>query len=401
MATERVPTEIWIKILRYAISVPLFLDTDPIEAYGVEAMIAAYDDPRPYYVAERTRNNLRRVCSAWNDYLLQFSNRYVRIVDLQHGHLQADAICSAIRLNLNTCSEESCEWPSVHVHILGIFPAGPKPWALEILEGELHGDLDLSQFQNRAPLLRTIMKRNNQHIEPVLELFPEISFVAVFGSIKRLIPTLSHSKLTTLSITMKSLRGYETWDLPSLRTFSFYVGTLDIEDFIGMIRVIGKELRVLYDMGDLSPQELLSELWNCCPNLEQFQTSFTWPSEMGISPSLRYIRLSSEILDEWEDMDLRQSLEKPHLGYFERIPIPALRKAGINAVGLDYNWWHAAKKTGLGPFIAFGLDHGLRLYDIRRVLFQDFVVGLIKVHWKGDKADKISTNAVDNRVFLF
>jgi hypothetical protein len=45
MATERVPTEIWIKILRHAISVPLFLDTDPTESYGVEAMIGGYDDP--------------------------------------------------------------------------------------------------------------------------------------------------------------------------------------------------------------------------------------------------------------------------------------------------------------------------------------------------------------------
>jgi len=188
---------------------------------------------------------------------------------------------------------------------------------------EFQGDLDLHQIQNRAPLLRTILKRNNKQIETFLKLFPEISFVAAFGSIQEL-PTLSHTKLTMLSITMDSLQGCNTWDLPSLRTFSFYVDWLEAESFIGMIRAIGKELRVLYDMGDSSLQDLPSEVWNYCPNLEQFQTSFLWPPEMGISSSLRYLRLSSEI---WETF----------FGYFHRIPIPALRKAEIDTVGLDYN----------------------------------------------------------------
>jgi hypothetical protein len=399
MATERVPTEIWIKILRYAICVPLFLDTDPIDAYGVEAMISGYGDPTLYYAAERTLNNLRRVCSPWNTYLLQFSNRYVRCVDVQHGLLQANAMYSAIRLNLKICSKQSCRFFLDHVRISRILSAPAEMWALEILEGEFQGYSDLQQLQNRAPFLRTIVGRNNQYIERALKSFPEISFVAVFGDIRT--PTLSHSKLTTLSITMISIREYKTWDLPSLRTLSFYVDSMEVEDFVGMIRVVGKELRVLYDMGQLSPQYLPNELWNHCPNLEQFQTSFAWPSEMEISSSLRYLRLSSEILEKWEHMGLRQSMEEPHIRYFERIPIPALRKAGINAIGLECHWWHAAKKTELEPFISFGMDYGLQLYDIRRVLFQDFVVGLIKVYWKGDKEGEISAKVVDSQAFLF
>jgi hypothetical protein len=110
---------------------------------------------------------------------------------------------------------------------------------------------------------------------------------------------------------------------------------------------------------------------------------------------------SSDILENWEQMGLRQSTEEPHLGYFERIPAPALRKAGINSVGLDYRWWHATNRTELEPFIAFGMDYGLQLYDIQRVLFQDFVVGLIKVYWKRDKEGEISAKRLIAKAFYF
>lgn len=73
--SERASTEIWHHILQEAIHVPIFLDPDPLTLCGVQAL-ASYNDERPYWESERTRNVLRRVCSSWNAYLAPMAHRY-------------------------------------------------------------------------------------------------------------------------------------------------------------------------------------------------------------------------------------------------------------------------------------------------------------------------------------
>lgn len=86
----RLPQETYQTILRYAISVPIFFEVVPSQ--DIETMITLYHNPDPYYASERTRNTFRRVCYAWNEYIMsKYSFRYVDFDDISAGHIPAYA----------------------------------------------------------------------------------------------------------------------------------------------------------------------------------------------------------------------------------------------------------------------------------------------------------------------
>ncbi|KIM24531.1 hypothetical protein M408DRAFT_58705, partial [Serendipita vermifera MAFF 305830] len=86
--------EIWQSILKYAISVPLFFDIEPMKARGIDQYLSQY----PYWQAERIRNTLRRVCHAWNAFLEPYDHRFIRMDDVLHKLVPLSAIPSAIRI---------------------------------------------------------------------------------------------------------------------------------------------------------------------------------------------------------------------------------------------------------------------------------------------------------------
>ncbi|CCA77164.1 hypothetical protein PIIN_11146 [Serendipita indica DSM 11827] len=59
MMGPRVPVEIWQKILRHAMHIPVFFDIDPIETYCIQAM-PYFGDEEPYWETERVKNVLKR-----------------------------------------------------------------------------------------------------------------------------------------------------------------------------------------------------------------------------------------------------------------------------------------------------------------------------------------------------
>ncbi|PVG04342.1 hypothetical protein CPB86DRAFT_213195 [Serendipita vermifera] len=92
------PLETWHIILRYSISLPDFFDThitDRIPPWFIYE--SNWNDTEQYWDAERTRNNLRRVCSSWDIFLRNFAHRFVSMDDVVHRILPADHLQSAIR----------------------------------------------------------------------------------------------------------------------------------------------------------------------------------------------------------------------------------------------------------------------------------------------------------------
>ena len=97
--SSRASVEIWHIILKYSISVALFFDTDPLETYGVE-VIPRYFYEDEYWESERSRNSLRRVCRAWNEFLKDYDYRFVRLLDVIDGHVPVGSFSKAIRVDV-------------------------------------------------------------------------------------------------------------------------------------------------------------------------------------------------------------------------------------------------------------------------------------------------------------
>ncbi|CAG8672577.1 4282_t:CDS:1, partial [Acaulospora colombiana] len=108
-----VPAEIWQTILRYAISVPVFLDPYQGETHSFRmrgVSVAEWSNEAAYWRTERVLNTLQDVCHLWRHYLQQYEHRFVRIADVAHGivplvHLGTAARVSTGRHEYLTCRE--------------------------------------------------------------------------------------------------------------------------------------------------------------------------------------------------------------------------------------------------------------------------------------------------------
>jgi hypothetical protein len=179
MAVERISVEIWQMILRYAISVPIFFEANPVQACGYQQFIESYNNPRLYWRAERSRNVLRRVCASWNAYLKRYDHRYVDLMDVKHGHVPTFALPRAIRIEISSGYPDRYYGRSkAEIDIL--FPDLPGPWSLEILEGNA-----VSRFSDRifksgkAPLLKSILKAHSIAWEEIIHLNPNTLLLSV------------------------------------------------------------------------------------------------------------------------------------------------------------------------------------------------------------------------------
>lgn len=102
------PIETWQTILRYAISIPDFLDPAAFE--GALSNFALTDpqcdrnNEAAYWCSERYRNTLQRVCKSWDMYLRSVEHRYVRIVDVWHHKIPTSKMqsgCTLTSLTVN------------------------------------------------------------------------------------------------------------------------------------------------------------------------------------------------------------------------------------------------------------------------------------------------------------
>jgi hypothetical protein len=243
MAVERTSVEIWQTILRYAISVPVFFEANPVQACGYQQFINSYNNPRVYWRAERCRNALRRVCASWNAYLKRYDHRYVNFMDVKYGWVPVFAISQAIRIEISDISELSSgyrRYPGLKSDIL--LPEGP--WLLEILEGNTISWFSEQILKSgKAPLLKSILKADSITWEAITHLNPN---TLVLSYVTTDLP--QHCELlglTTLWIRLRTVNELFDCSFPSLEHLSLFVqpgGWGDPHNLIRLLQLHGKRL---------------------------------------------------------------------------------------------------------------------------------------------------------------
>ena len=147
-ATTRVPVEIWWRILKFAISIPLFLDSGSIEPFDADGdTIHQYYWELPYWSTERHRNSFRRVCTSWNEYLRPFNHRYIRFTDIIHGTVPMNAFPRAIRLYVGLCMCKEChrnlpEYLQEDSHLFSLWRGRPEQYAKAVRDSIHLGRLE-------------------------------------------------------------------------------------------------------------------------------------------------------------------------------------------------------------------------------------------------------------------
>lgn len=399
MTKNFLPTETWQTVLRYAISVPVFFEINPVEMTSIEAMIIDYYDPSPYYDAERTRNILRRVCSSWNHYLIKFSHRFIEFTDVIHGRIRPKSLSKAVRISMRICRCLSCA-------SIRLFDSNKAPiilekalrdskelWSLEILDGEWWKEQWkwLSKLHNRAPRLKSVPRQTSSDWDTIISLFPDVTFLNTATHDHEILPTpssINSEHLTTISIDLTNLQDCRNWTLPSLKYFSFFAVEVTVEDYLTMADSIGRNLIVLYDCSWRSSETLPDKIWQLCPRIERFQTSFTWSSEPTFGTSLKSIRIRPDLIDEGTNLE-------------DRVPVTALKKAGITSIGIDVTWWEIAMNQELKPCLEIQLEGGYFVRDAAGVSFPDFVIMLIRTYWKRECQLNAYTKGISTKFFWF
>ncbi|KIM19650.1 hypothetical protein M408DRAFT_83250, partial [Serendipita vermifera MAFF 305830] len=185
LMTAFAPVEIWEKILKYAISVPLFFDSDPISNHGIERF-SEYRFEADYWQSERIRNRLRRICKSWNVFLQAYQHRYVTVTDLYSGKVPLSALSVTVRLNLSLNHSYPGIQPSVRrintnivVHRRKLFLdkvirsasgestdiQAPTKWSVQIIDDYSEHDIDiLTVLPKIAPRLEVVMGVYSPHL---------------------------------------------------------------------------------------------------------------------------------------------------------------------------------------------------------------------------------------------
>lgn len=371
-SVELLPSEIWQSILRYAIAVPVFFEANPADLYGIEEIIKGYDDNKIYWESERVRNTLRRVCSAWNDYLKQYSNRFVRLLDVMHGTLPYSAIPNAIRLDLEPCFCAEC-WdnrlqdPDWAYLLQKAAEEVTRNWAVEIIEGSYGSSDDFSHFAARTPALKAIL-RSTRHSMQEGNYISQVSTFQALEVPQFMKVDLQARYLTTLRLEIISLSICPAWQLPSLRHFSFFAQEVDPINYIETLKAIGSGLITLFDTsGNRRGYELPSETWQICPRLERFQTSLSFSLSNPLPGSLRLVR--------FRVTTLTRSIEPSETIF----PIKMLQSAGVKGIAFDLLWGDIIEyiESGIMEYVVAGMDCGLVVRDDIGVTFQEFLVSLL------------------------
>lgn len=108
--TVQLSVELWQCILRYAISVPDFLDPKAFDGVMSDALLADElanrSNEAAYWLIERHRRSLEQVCKSWYAYLGPFQHRFVRMLDIWHGKIPPASLKHAVRVSF---SRYGCE----------------------------------------------------------------------------------------------------------------------------------------------------------------------------------------------------------------------------------------------------------------------------------------------------
>jgi hypothetical protein len=221
VASQRTPLEVWQAILRYAIAVPVFFESDPIEACGWQEFINDYKDEKVYWDAERSRRSLQRVCTSWRQYLQRFSHRYVRLIDVKDGHVPVSAISHAIRLRIDYTSPRGKEFNAYDRIIRQAISERVEPWSLEILDGTTSEINRLLLQSEKVSSLKAIINQSGIEWKTIGQLVPNL--LLLYHHALFLQENVVLSRLTTLHVWSLSMAALPSCSFPSLKHVSISI----------------------------------------------------------------------------------------------------------------------------------------------------------------------------------
>jgi hypothetical protein len=314
MGHSMLPLELWQIILRYSISVPDFLDPDVVDnipLLTINYVAISWNNRKPYWAAERTRNCLRRVCKSWDAYLRQYEQRLVCMDDVVRGVVSPEHLRSAVRITFTGSPsildyhprsdpvgkpkwknsgryQEVCDLyfktESLHVQILD-FDTCPSNMA------NLLSSIRASTFANlvilQAPYLVEL-----EILAGVINSLPKLRHCCVLSHWKRRekLPSLKSSTLTSLlfpfvfSMPALEYHLYQELHLPSLKHLSLttiysYPSIPFQSSLRAFLKVVGRELRSLF-LPEGFELFIPEEIWGLCPKLELLHT----PVRVTVAP---------------------------------------------------------------------------------------------------------------------
>lgn len=241
-----------------------------------------WNDERPYWVAERHLNVLRRVCKPWRAFLSHYQHRFVRILDLRHELIPTDVLKKAIRVRINCAgcrclkyctdfSNNGNRYPFKSGSILEFFKRldATVPWEIVTVEGPGFMMRDLFSLSSVLPSLKTLSGIYNVgSISAITNHFPNIRHVFTgdyWGN-----EDIRSTTLTSLSFSQRTDipdAMARRLHIPNLQHLHVFLENL-VEPFGSLLKVFGRQLRSLS-----CHQEYIAilpnDIWELCPNLEQ------------------------------------------------------------------------------------------------------------------------------------
>jgi hypothetical protein len=417
------PVEVWEKILKYAISVALFFDPDPIVNHGLNHL-SRYCFEGEYWDSERIRNSLRRVCRSWNTFLQPYNHRYVRLSDIYNGWIPKETIAMAIRLNISPHPTANEDISTTYIGTSQLFMSYlsrngenrglVREWRTEILEGELVVDPQLFvRWINKALHLRVVLNSPPFGQEKPPEKARLRLLYANPTWIKPSSEVFSLQHLTTLYLRSFSKNiSFENWRLPALKHLSLqsisdspygnifnddlFSGPAHQEGFgekmMEIVRVMGENLLTLHYQGSTSSP--LPDIWPYVPVAQHIQIPCWAGVSIPVAHPARVVTVRIRSLARFLLGD------NPVALLFDYIPPPPILSVRSSTVRMDITWFVALTQTTIGFFstplvkIAIWLahyyeDNGIKFTDSEGVTLNNHLIFLISLVWRGRQAKRV------------
>lgn len=316
--TERIPVEIWIKILLAVIDVPYVLDTTvPVDGcYWHQQNL--YHTKIPYEASEVVREGLRDVCLSWRRFADEHKHRWItydtRLLPDPSTTTTMDSLGHPAPKDREQETKEAeeailstpCSKPQrMLIYVVSerswqflrkcIGPASAKLTTLFISGSDRYGTLIfqyLIENSEALPCLRCLMLTTVDFTGTPLSLiskaFPKLTGLTLERGITphNSEDYLNLPQLESLYLDFHSLEGMrpETWNMPELARLSSPISAGQLDIILALLKTHGTSLIFLH-FYYLDSVTLPQCLWKYCPNLREIATSFSQITFEGPMPS--------------------------------------------------------------------------------------------------------------------
>jgi hypothetical protein len=376
------PSELCHIILQDAISVPVFLDPDAVENITPHVLTNpnfTWNDAKPYWAAEDTRNSLRRVCKSWDSFLRNYEHRFIDLLHIVHNDLPLKHLKSAIRVSFREHDIASCwkcresfqrSFLNCHSYMQAcwFFIEQVQPIRATILDG---GDFGPRLYEFKAshfPDLITLQTSNVNYgdITEVVNKIPNLRhcFCKTVWEWRENLQVKS-SSITTLSFPLRypfprpDFFINENCFFPALRHLYFDESNTtwdEDEHFIeSLLKIVGKELRSLYLPNHSADYDLPKNIWSLCPKLELLHTDM--PLEWAPPPEHPLHTIGLPTCRFFNNLGFSQQPELPDW--------PIIRAVRFNMI------WKSYLSKHIEPPIRW--DPDLRLEDAIGVTYDEYL----------------------------